>query len=190
MHIAMRIAAFARQHHPTFRFSTLRINNNYAAPLHADSNNQGPSLLVAVGEFTGGRIWISEEGGPDLLVVDRAVRKHDWEIGSSRPGRWHQVGVDQAPEGLMFDGTTPHAVEPYVGERYSIVFFTVDTKRAVPFETKTALESLGFPLPDSRLEGRGRDPLACALNYSGRTSRTIRDFFRLYGRKQWAHDLV
>ncbi len=49
---------------PDFKFSSARLNNNYSAPMHTDSNNRGPSVLLALGDFRMGRLWVQEALGP------------------------------------------------------------------------------------------------------------------------------
>merc|ERR1739848_471638 len=39
-----------------FKFTSLNLNCNYAAKLHRDGNNFGPSMIRAFGQFTGGEL--------------------------------------------------------------------------------------------------------------------------------------
>ena len=42
----------------TFRYSTVQVNFSYAAKLHVDKNNMGPSLATGLGSFEDGELWI------------------------------------------------------------------------------------------------------------------------------------
>merc|ERR1712050_707321 len=39
-----------------FQFTAINLNANYAGARHRDGNNEGPSVLRAVGDFTGGKL--------------------------------------------------------------------------------------------------------------------------------------
>lgn len=76
-----------------FAYTSIQLNSNYAAKEHVDFNNLGPSIMIALGNFTGGRL---NYGGTQHTV------KETW---------------------LEFDGRELHSVEPFENERYSIVYF-------------------------------------------------------------------
>ena len=40
-----------------FYNTTMQLNRNYSARLHVDKNNHGPSYIIALGEYEGGRQW-------------------------------------------------------------------------------------------------------------------------------------
>ena len=40
-----------------FYYTTMQLNRNYSARLHVDKNNHGPSYIIALGEYEGGRQW-------------------------------------------------------------------------------------------------------------------------------------
>jgi hypothetical protein len=97
-----------------FAYTSVQLNANYAAAEHVDFNNAGPSLLVAVGAFSGGRLH--------------------WK------GQPHRV----REKWLLFDGREPHSVEPFDGERYSIVYFCNGAYAKALKEELSALADLGF----------------------------------------------
>ena len=89
------INSWARKYHPSLEYTSIHVNEG-VAPLHIDSNNSGPSLIIAFGKFTGGRLWTWEEKN-NLIDVRKAY---------------------------VFDGNQPHMNEPIQsGLRFSIVFF-------------------------------------------------------------------
>ena len=81
-----------------FRYGSIQVNYNYRARKHIDSNNLGPSYIVALGSFEGGQLWTGDRGVLDC---------HD---------KW-----------CLFDGNTEHATEAYSGrDRFSFILFTPD----------------------------------------------------------------
>jgi len=82
-------------------FTSVQVNRNCRMRLHTDHGNQGPSLAIALGAFTGGALHVAERGDLDL---------HD---------RWES-----------YDGAAPHCTRPWEGERFVLVFFTVRGARS------------------------------------------------------------
>ena len=81
-----------------FRYGSIQVNYNYRARKHIDSNNLGPSYIVALGSFEGGQLWTGDRGVLDC--------REKW---------------------CLFDGNTEHATEPYSGkDRFSFILFTPD----------------------------------------------------------------
>jgi hypothetical protein len=70
-----------------FRYGSIQVNYNYRARKHIDSNNLGPSYIVALGSFEGGQLWTGDRGVLDC--------REKW---------------------CLFDGNTEHATEPYSGK--------------------------------------------------------------------------
>lgn len=83
---------------PHFDFSGLQFNYNYKIGRHKDANNVGESVLVSCGDYTGGVTCVETEEG--LIKFDARTNP------------------------VVFDGAKYfHYVEPFVGERFSVVFF-------------------------------------------------------------------
>jgi hypothetical protein len=77
-----------------FKFSSVQVNYNYKTMPHIDKNNVGNSLIVGLGNYTGG----------DLVVS-----------GKSYNIKYNPV---------IFNGSIHlHSTKPFKGERYSLVFF-------------------------------------------------------------------
>jgi len=81
-------------YHPDFSYTTIQVNKNVKSLPHIDMNNVGPSYIIGLGDYDGGDLVI--EGFPYNI-------KNRWK---------------------RFDGRDAHWVEPYIGTRYSIVYFT------------------------------------------------------------------
>jgi len=88
-------------------FNAITVNQNYKADKHRDKNNKGESFLVAFGEFEGGELKIYEG---DLSGTHNIC---------CRP--------------IVADfSKIYHSVEDFKGERYSLVYYWLETKRSVP----------------------------------------------------------
>lgn len=81
-----------------FRYINQEANRETAMTrmtLHRDRNNRGESLIIALGNYSGGGLWVAGSGEFDI---------HD--------------------KFMKFDGNIPHGPLPSKGERYSIVLYT------------------------------------------------------------------
>jgi hypothetical protein len=84
---------------PLFQFSGVQLNYRYALGPHKDNANIGESVLVCCGEYTGGDTCVELEDG--------TIQRFDARL---RP--------------VVFDGSRfTHWVEPFEGDRFSVVFF-------------------------------------------------------------------
>jgi len=118
-----------------FKCSAINLNANYAGRRHRDGNNEGPSVIRAVGKFSGGKLkyWPTDVQHPrtDLKTLDQV--KH--------------ITFDLKHHTTIFDGTRAHEVENFEGERYSIVYFTASGYQKVPKDNVAYLQKLGMPWP-------------------------------------------
>ena len=49
------ITRYFRHNVPQSKYTTIQFNKNYATKkMHVDGNNEGPSYIVRVGDYTGG----------------------------------------------------------------------------------------------------------------------------------------
>ena len=103
-------------------YNAITVNQNYRADKHRDKNNAGLSYLVAFGDYTGGQLKIYEG---DLSG------NHD---------------ICRNPIRADFSKIY-HSVEPFQGERYSLVFYTHDSPRynpLPPYEVKKEGDTYSF----------------------------------------------
>ena len=93
-----------------FVFSSISVNYDYAAKVHRDSGNVGPSVATSLGPFVGGELlcWPHDDG---MLSLEA--------LSSFKSER-----VDTHSKLVLFDGTHAHAMAPYVGERCSRLLYT------------------------------------------------------------------
>jgi len=48
-----------------FRFTSVQITKNYLAALHVEKDNLGPSYMIGIGDYTGGAVWVQDQGALD-----------------------------------------------------------------------------------------------------------------------------
>ncbi|CAE8694958.1 unnamed protein product [Polarella glacialis] len=132
-----------------FPFTSISVNYAYAAKIHRDQGNCGPSFGAALGKFTGGRLnyWEQDNKSLDLdsLQADVAPKIMD---------------VKQGPK--LFDGRRAHSVEAFKGERFSLVFFSAGKYWKTPQKVQSFLSSCRckFPAEKSMEYYNGKLPTA------------------------------
>merc|ERR1711957_229781 len=100
-----------------------------------DSNNQGLSIVRALGNFQGGKLkYWPNDPGPKVMPDVAALDTSDAEC------------LNVHGQSVVVDSTKAHEVEPFEGKRFSIVYFTIPTyERSGPdvrefLETNCGLE--------------------------------------------------
>jgi len=119
-----------------FHFSSINVNKNYAAKLHRDGSNVGPSIIKAFGKFEGGLLHYFPND-------DRST--HLEGLPSS-----DDIALDLTENLVLFDGHRGHYVAPFEGERYTLVYFTCERcEKALP-EVKRQLIERGICFPTQK----------------------------------------
>ena len=95
------------QKYVTIPFNSITINQNYRASAHRDKNNVGDSFLVAFGRYNGG----------DLKILEGDL--------SGNHNVWCKPIITDFSKVL-------HEVDYFMGDRYSLVFYTFQSKRSIP----------------------------------------------------------
>merc|ERR1712232_1208785 len=135
------LSAWARKRSPNgeLPFTTISLNKNYAGRLHRDAGNIGPSVGCAIGPFTGGRLryWAGDS--------QKGARSADVESVRDEPS----VALN-IKRGVVFDGNCAHEVEPFEGERYSLIFFTVKKYKKTSSAVKRKMINMGADWPTRR----------------------------------------
>ena len=122
------------------------ISVNAFAPPHLDPHNSPDSLnlTASYGNFSGGELWIAEEGAPQPQCDPVAVGQ--WHVKKNEQGvRGHLYDSFEKP--IYFSPKLLRATQGWKGERFSLTAFT---SRGIPKLTQTdisQLTSLNFPLP-------------------------------------------
>jgi len=119
-----------------FGFTGININHNYAARRHRDANNEGPSAIKAIGKFTGGKLDYFPKD------VKKSGRCDVKELDSKE-----SITVDLSKKFVMFNGNNAHSVQPFKGERFSVVFFTTSKFYKIQDKERKTLTKLGFKIP-------------------------------------------
>ena len=118
---------------------------NVAAGVHCDYNNSPDSYNHAVrfGQTKGGELWIEEkiEGQEQGLRQDLLWKK-------DKQGNWIP-GTVQSTLGNFksFKPGLKHAVLPWEGDRWSLVYHTTRSIIKIGKEIRDRLRKTGFPLP-------------------------------------------
>eukprot|EP00746_Dinoflagellata_sp_MGD_P157675 gnl/MRDRNA2_/MRDRNA2_86284_c0_seq2.p1 gnl/MRDRNA2_/MRDRNA2_86284_c0~~gnl/MRDRNA2_/MRDRNA2_86284_c0_seq2.p1 ORF type:complete len:501 (+),score=100.00 gnl/MRDRNA2_/MRDRNA2_86284_c0_seq2:87-1589(+) len=120
---------------PSFKFTSLNLNCNYAAKRHRDGNNFGPSMIKAFGPFTGGQLNVFPDDDKSIQDFNKLPESE-------------KVQLDIQKNLAMFNGNSAHEVEPFQGKtRYSIVYFTIGCHAKAKQEDMDDLKKIGFPVP-------------------------------------------
>ena len=131
------LSSWARRRSPSgaLPFTTISLNKNYAGRLHRDLGNTGPSIGVAIGPFTGGRLrfWAGDSRRGSRSSVEQ-VRNEPSVLLDIR-------------QGVVFDGNCAHEVEPFEGERYSLIFFSVKKHKEASRAVKRKMVQMGADWP-------------------------------------------
>eukprot|EP00927_Polykrikos_kofoidii_P086918 TRINITY_DN9878_c0_g1_i1.p1 TRINITY_DN9878_c0_g1~~TRINITY_DN9878_c0_g1_i1.p1 ORF type:complete len:485 (+),score=71.95 TRINITY_DN9878_c0_g1_i1:201-1655(+) len=104
------------------RPTTIQLNLNFSGPAHTDGNNFGPSEIIAIGNFEGGRLFLENDSGfheRELVTVCSTSRR--------TPGIYRGDLVDVTSRFQHFWGNRQiHCAEETIsGERFSLVWFSI-----------------------------------------------------------------
>jgi hypothetical protein len=116
-----------------FPFTSISLNFAYGARVHRDRHNAGPSLLRALGAFSGGQLGYFPDDDGTMRVEELPMNK--------------RVKLDTQADWRIIDGTRAHCVEPFDGERFSVVFFTCGHYQRVSEKVQQALKAAGAVWP-------------------------------------------
>ena len=97
-------------------WTSIQLNHNTISEWHIDKGNKGLSMMLVVGDFTGG----------------------EFEVGPSGP-------LDLRGKVIVFDGKESHASRSFTGNRWSLVAFTSYALGPATAPTLRRLRLLGFP---------------------------------------------
>jgi hypothetical protein len=109
-------------------WTSITVNDNYKASPHYDRGNIGPSYLIAFGNYTGG-----------------ALHCHDTDLSGSHDVRYKPLVTDFAK--------VLHSVEDWEGERFSLVFYTIEHPPLPPPSVRYEDEAWRFYRGNERCSG-------------------------------------
>ena len=87
-------------YNPSFKFTSIQVNDNQLCAKHKDANNVGESYIIGVGEYEGGELRVWNEAGTKYEDIDI----HNKFISFDGSKRFHQT-------------------LPFKGNRYTIVYY-------------------------------------------------------------------
>ena len=121
-------------------YLSAQLNSAMSLPVHKDKNNHSMTWLIALGNFTGGRLWIESPVGthPPPLPRNSVEKKLRGEY------------LDTKNTWICFDPQLYHAVEPVTsGVRVSLALFTPKGWKKLRPNCIDELIDIGFcpPLP-------------------------------------------
>lgn len=89
---------FSQLYFPDFKWTQVQLNKNYKCPAHYDSSNIGNSILLTLGDYTGGKT---------IVKINDEEIIHDSH---------HKL--------VKFDGSKyQHWTTDFEGDRYALIFF-------------------------------------------------------------------
>lgn len=126
-----------------YPFTSIQINSNYAARPHVDKNNMGASCMVALGNHTGGKLWVhDEESGtvPFHFTESEDAINATYCFGKVFKG----IELDARNSWQKFDGNRMHFTLPIQGERYSLIYYVCAGCLSAPIVEQSKLHMAGF----------------------------------------------
>ena len=140
------LSSFVQKSYPDFEFTSIQVNKNYASRPHVDKNNLGESLIIGLGDYTGGEIWVHDETGDVPFRLDESIScMYHYEEGATYSGSV----LDPRGQWSRFNGSRLHFTKPFEGERFSLVYYTCSRYSDASEELRSALRAAGFPFPKS-----------------------------------------
>ena len=138
-----------------------------AAERLGDGNNAGPSLTRSMGSFIGGalRYYPDDDGQKPLQTLPTNAA----EILDTRTGF------------VLFDGTRGHSVSPFIGSRYSLVYFSISQYENVPLDQRGPFVDYPTPATIRQLRGMLAPPRGYA---NGLRQKSIQQAFGHAGKHQ------
>jgi len=101
---------FINNYYPGYDFTEIQLNYNWKSPIHKDQGNIGESVIIGLGDYTGGELVIV--GNNQTHVNDD---HHEYDINCKF---------------LQFDGAKYfHYTKDYEGDRMSIVFYNIKAQK-------------------------------------------------------------
>ena len=116
-------------------FTSITINSDFSAKIHRHRNNEGLSLITAIGNYIGGNLLYWEDDNRTMTLEE--VSTHEPQVNNLQ---------DQA---FLMNGQCAHAVEAFEGTRYSIILFTSSTYQNLDEDYVDILKRKGYNWPEA-----------------------------------------
>jgi hypothetical protein len=117
---------FGRRYVPFSDWTSIQVNMNYQTAAHRDVGNEGDSYIIGFGAYQEGQLVVSGE----------------------------EIDIRYQP--VLFNGSQEeHSTKPFIGSRYSIVYFRMTRKPSKTIDQYTPIElPSGWALEYTDLEGK------------------------------------
>ena len=140
------LSSFARKSHPDFEFTSIQVNKNYASRAHVDKNNLGDSLIIGLGNYSGGDLWVHSDAGKEAFELQEDVPSmYHYKAGATYPGSL----LDLRGQWRYFNGNRLHYTRPFEGDRFTLVYYTCSRYPDAPLLLFCSLRAAGFPISKS-----------------------------------------
>ena len=134
------INEFLTRHGANCPRSSFAITSGARLAYHKDCHNVGLNSVITLGEYSGGQIWVEEEGGPDVRQVS--------------PGKWVSGRLHSPRQRVLsFSPRKLHGPEPWQGERWSIVAYQTRSVKNLDSGGRRELRGFGFDVRGYRDSG-------------------------------------
>eukprot|EP00971_Amphidinium_carterae_P086759 1716849-Amphidinium_carterae.1 len=141
------LASYRPRHRRRHGYLSIQITTGHGVGIapHVDRANMGPTDIIAVGRYHGGRLWVACENGSHRAPLSHRIQdQHVKKLPrSSLLGEYHNIHHDWH----TFHGQSPHAVERWTGTRVSIAYYTPTlSDQTLSEELCAQLVTLGYPV--------------------------------------------
>ncbi|CAE7681717.1 unnamed protein product [Symbiodinium necroappetens] len=123
-----------RSRFPNGSWTSIAALFNPRMGLHRDIQNMAGHLnhALALGDDTGGRVWIEDDDGDSTALGGRELR-----------GKW----LDMHDKPVSVDARRYHMVEPHEGSMWALAAYVPQAYARASEQHRQALREAGFPLP-------------------------------------------
>ncbi|CAE7295575.1 GIP [Symbiodinium sp. CCMP2592] len=137
--------AVLRHQLPREQWSTVMVTFNAKSAPHCDHHNllTTNNILLGLGDFRGGGLWLRQEPPPGQPVVRR-------RMADGTMARGHVIDINHKV--TIFDPRVMHATQSWNGFRIGISAFTTRLAMDLSEEQYQSLRQRGFPMPKQQAE--------------------------------------
>ena len=134
----MALNHFLRSRFPDGTWTSIAVVLNPRIGLHRDILNMigKPNHAIALGSFTGGRIWVEDDDGTSSEL--RVTKPTHSSFGD--------LWIDMHDKPVSFNARRFHKVEPHEGRMWAIAAYTPQAFARCSPQNCNAAARLGFPV--------------------------------------------
>lgn len=125
----------------SLEYNAIQCNRSIQSSPHIVAYNHGDSYVVACGNFQGGMLWIQDPSGSTLLSIPLRPSP---QLAHVAGARLRGVAVDVRNKAAKLQQGRIHAVQPFTGQRFSMVLFSKAPSHTLPKYQHERLRQLRF----------------------------------------------